>query len=292
MRSPADFQRPGGVHYPTFDSTVQDGELKTRNVPSDEIQRPVITDREDSMFTVYVELVGCVHGTLTPGGSPASLIIFQYEIHCRQDKNVVRSVDTNFEFSQTGWGTPSVIAYGPYIQRRFNATTGTVSHQRGLEVAVGAEFDPAMAGAKYSVQQERSHEQQYFDKIDSGRHHNESEKRHYSVWWRYTHNSDQNHGVVPAFRTAMLLKRDDMDPFSATFTIKLDAGFQYGVSQKLKYIFSKREVDDIINFDPKAEPWPNGTMIDSTSLGNLARDAMLDSKLTPIWGVDIGTGTP
>jgi hypothetical protein len=243
------------------------------------------------MYTVYVGLASCVHGTLTPGGDPASLIVFQYEIHCMQDDNVVKAVTTDLEFSQTGPGSPSVIAYGPYIQRKFNATTGTVRHLKGLEAATGAEFAPAAAEVRYSTHKEKTHEQEYFDKVDSGRHHKDSEKRHDRVWWRYSHNRDQNHGVVPAFRTAILLKRSNMSPFFATFNITLDAGFRYNTAQKLRNIIGRTEPDDIINFNPNAEPWPNGSTIDSTSLGNLAQEAMLDSKLTPIWGVDIGNET-
>lgn len=288
MRPQTAFQRADGVHYPLHEIPSTEGELKSRNEPSDEIQRPVITDREDSMFTVYVELVNCVHGTLTPGGDPASLIIFQYHIHSLQDNRVIKSIRTDFEFSQTGTGSPSVIAYGPYIQRKFNVTTGNITYQKGLEAAAGVEFPPARVEVGYSTEQEKSHTQQYFDKMDSGRHYDEYQKRHHKVWWRYTQNRDQNLGVAPSFRTGVLLKRGDMRPFSARFKIELDGGFRYGAGQKLKNMFSNAEVDDIINFSPYAEPWPSGTTIDTASLGKLAQETMLDRTLTPIWGVDIG----
>lgn len=288
MHHQAAFQRSGGVQYPLHEIPVEEGALKSRNEPGDEIQRPVITDREDSMFTVYVELVSCVHGTLTPGGDPASLIIFQYEIHSKQDNRVIKAVSTDFEFSQTGPGSPSVIAYGPYIQRKFNATKGTVTYQKGLEAAAGVELTPAMVEVRYSAEQEKSHEQQYFEKVDSGRHRDDYEKRHHKVWWLYSQNRDQNHGVVPAFRTGVLLKRGDMSPFFARFKIKLNGGFRYGAGQKLKTMFSHTEVDDVINFSPEAKPWPSETTVDTTLLGKLAQETMLDRKLTPIWGVDIG----
>lgn len=289
MRSQTDFQLFGGARYPVFE-TARDGSLRSRNNPPDEIQRPVITDRQDAMFTVYVELASCVHGTLTPGGVPASLIIFQYEIHCLQDNHVVNSLKTELEFAQTGTGSPIVIAYVPYIQRTFHATTGTVDHSHGFEIAAGVEFAPAMADIRYSAEKGKSHEQEYFDKVESGRHYRTSEKRHHSVWWRYSHNPDQNHGIVPAFRTGILLRRADTKPFCATLSLELDAGFRYKAGRKVKDFFGRQteEEDDVINFDPSVMPFPSDTTIDSTSLGKLAKEAMLDKNLGPIWGVDIG----
>jgi hypothetical protein len=288
FRSQADLQHPRG--YLIQEVPVQEGELKTQN-DGDEIQRPVITDREGSKFTVYVELVTCVHGQLGPEDStPASLIVFQYEIHCREEACVIKSVRTSLEFAQNQLHAPSVQAYAPYIRRRYNATSGNVTDTKGVEGTLGADFTPAKADVKLSAQREESREQQYFEKLESGRHFHDTERRHHKVWWRLSQNQSQKAGVTPAFRTAILLKRKDHNRFTATFDIELDGGFQYSTSKLLNRIFGRiaqDELDDPIIFDPGAEAWGQGT-IDPTCLGKYAKGAMLDSSLAPVWGVDIG----
>ena len=301
MVSQDEFRQPRSL--PFIAGEISEGELKTRNFPSDEVHRRVVTDRgesDDSKFKVEVQLVTCVHGTFSPARpSPTSLIVFEYQLHCLEAKHVFKSVTTSFEFSEkeiltrsapdpTEMATPSVIAYAPYAQRRFNTTTSEIGRKRGAEIAAGAEFMPTNLESKLYREKEESHTQEYFEKSESGRHYKAEEKRHHKVWWKMTQNSSQGHGISPAFRVAILLSRTSDSPFLGTFNIDIDGSFWFSVAQVFDRILGRASIDDPINFDPASQPIGLGEL-DSTWLGKLAEGAMLDNKLTPVWGTDIGT---
>ncbi|KAF2008074.1 hypothetical protein P154DRAFT_15354 [Amniculicola lignicola CBS 123094] len=285
MPSQADLHNPRA--YSIIEADRQDGELKTSNVPSDEVQREVATYREETSFSVYVKLASCVHGHLNGADSEAaSLLIFEYEVHSTEDSSVVKSLQTSFKFAPTGPSTPSVIAYAPFVRRKFNFSKGDITSTKGVEATTGAKQGPAELGAKYSNQREKTHEQQYFEKVESRPGYNDRERRHDEIFFRFTQNKSQSSGVTPFFRTAMLVKRANQSPFKANFRLEFDGGFTYNASQSFKKVFGKAP-DDPINFDPKAEPLFGDASIEIDYLGKYASGRELSKDLAPIWGVDV-----
>ncbi|KAF2655445.1 hypothetical protein K491DRAFT_692906 [Lophiostoma macrostomum CBS 122681] len=285
MPSQSDLQN--SHQYSIFESEPTEGALKTHNYPEDEVQRDTITSRDETSFSVAVRLATCVHGHLNgPQTEPASLIIFEYEVHSREDNSVVKSLETNFKFTQTAQSGPSVVAYAPFIRRRYNFSTGDITHSQGFEATGGAGAGPGNLEASYSKQREKSHEQQYFEKVESYTGYNERQKRHDEITYRFTQNQSQKHGVTPFFRTAVLLKRTDDQPFKAYFKIDLRGGFMYNTSQGLKKVFGKSP-DDPINFDPAVQPLFGEAQVDKDQLSQYAQGKELSKELAPIWGVDV-----
>ena len=284
MPSQSDLQN--SYQYIIFEAEPTEGALKTHNYPEDEVQRDTITHRDETSFSLGVRLTTCVHGHLKgPETEPASLIIFEYEVHSKEDNSVVKSLETNFKFTQTAQSGPAVVAYAPYVRRRFNFSTGDTTNSHGFEATGGAGAGPGYLEATYSKQKEKSHEQQYFEKVESYTGYNERQKRHDEITYRFTQNTSQKHGVTPFFRTAVLVKRTDDRPFKAHFKIELHGGFMYKTSQGLKKIFGKSP-DDPINFDPAAEPLFGEAQVEKDLLGQYVQGKELNKNLAPIWGVD------
>src|SRR6266480_4939037 len=112
--------------YPLYEATIEEGKLKTRNETEDQVQRPVITDRDyNGRYKIQVQLVTCVHGTLDrQTKTPASLIVFEYQLHCLEENHVFSSVYTSLEFSEASSLQPGkqpaapirpgIIAYAPF----------------------------------------------------------------------------------------------------------------------------------------------------------------------------------
>lgn len=284
MTSQAELQNPRP--YAIVETEHSEGELKTSNFPPDEVQRDIATYREATAFSVYVKLATCLHGHLDgPNSDPASLIIFEYEVHSKEEDSVVKSLQTSFKFTQSGHGSPDLKAYAPYVRRRYNFSKADVTNTKGVETSGGGSAGPAELAAKFSNEKAVAHEQQYFEKVESWPGYNDREKRHDKVSFCFTQNKSQRSGVTPFFRTAMLLKRSDQSPFKADFSLELDGGFTYNSSQTFKKVFGKAP-DDPINFDPQADPLYGETNLELDSLAQYAHGRELDNSLAPIWGVD------
>lgn len=277
--------------YAIIEADREEGSLKTRNVPADEVQREVVTQRDETAFSVYVTLATCVHGRLDgPNSDLASLLIFEYEIHSKEENSVVKSLTTSFEFSYTSPGSPDVKAYAPYVRRKYNFSTGEVKHTHGIEGNASLNAGPGEIGTTLSKQKETAHEQQYFEKVESDLGYNDTQKRRDRISFFFSQNQSQKLGVTPFFRTAILLKRSDQVPFQAVFKLKFDGGFMYNASQTFKSVFGKVP-DDPINFNPFIESLLGEVQIDDINqLGKYAHGRELDKSLAPIWGVDIQAG--
>ena len=287
MPSQLELQSP--QPYAIIESEHSEGELKIRNVPSDEVQRDVATYREETAFSVYVKLATCLHGYLDGSTSdPASLIIFEYEVHSKEDDSVVKSLETSLKFSRNGHASPDVKAYAPYVRRRYNFSKAEITTTKGIEAGVGVAAGPAEITTGASNEKEVAHVQQYFEKVESWPSYDEGEKRHHQVSFRFTQNKSQHSGVTPFFRTAVLIKRSNRNPFKADFSLEFDGGFTYNASRTFKRVFGKAP-DDPINFDPNADPVFGDVQVDLDHLAQCAHGRELDKGLAPIWGVDAYT---
>ena len=70
--------------YVFFDNLAEGGQFKTKNVPSTEPQRNVITNRgRDTSFKADVSLITYVHGKIDEDGpTPASLVVLVFHVSC------------------------------------------------------------------------------------------------------------------------------------------------------------------------------------------------------------------
>lgn len=85
MPSQRDFA--SAKQYELFDDPTEGGQLKTKNKPSTQTQRPVITNREKrSPFKADVRLISCIHGNMSDvDNTAASLIVMKYHLICTED---------------------------------------------------------------------------------------------------------------------------------------------------------------------------------------------------------------
>jgi hypothetical protein len=277
---------------------IGDGSLKEHNYPSGEVQRHKITQRGvDSDFRVTVTLITCVHGTLsTEDPTPATLMIFEYHLSCTKKNHVFDAVKTNFKFdyeavkkpfsAAPSQARPSVIALAPFrTTERFDLCTAEIRKKVAREVkanlgVAGGPVTSTIEGT-LSSETEETRQQSYFGEGQADVEWDSRSKRNYGVWWDIRHNDSQGHGVPSIFRTAILLKRDNNEPFRAKFTCLVKGGIIFELKQK---ILGLVDPDDPINFDPHASPI-GGTGLDLNNLSNLADGKKLDA-LAYVWGLE------
>lgn len=86
----------------------------------------------------------------------------------------------------------------------------------------------------------------------------------------------QKHGVLPVFRIAMLIKRENLSDFIGIFKMEIHGSFKYLLSQvggRVSRFLRHVPLDDPVNFSPGKKPLQGKVDgINQNSLGLLIKD--------------------
>jgi hypothetical protein len=251
--------------------------LRIRN--ESEVQRSYITDRR-SALQVQATLVTAIHGKLSPGGAPASLIVTDFSFvpqKPRRFKSVL--INYTFESRDPNSDGPEVFAIAPSGYSSIRPTQDIVKLKRSgkLEslklvnpVETFAPEKDAVVSASGSLWEasESSAEQT----ILSGT--IRLERRDFgsmnTARWVLMENDAKKSGISTFLRTAILLKRDPKKPdetFQATIEIQADVDF----ASRLRGIFDRvlgTGRDDPVIFNPN-EVSNTVFVIDKDNLGSI-----------------------
>ncbi|GAW11523.1 hypothetical protein ANO14919_008700 [Xylariales sp. No.14919] len=284
MRTQDDFTR--GFTTDMFQASLDEGIIRERNDPLDEVQRSVITDRGlTSSFKVQALLSACIHGTLDPHTkTPASLIVVDYQLEAMD--GMFTAATTTFTFTEyTGpdrkgnepASVPSVIAYGPFEYfAKLNQSTATKRTKNTQELDIKPEVaGVGFGGPRFAHESEFSHEQRYFERGRAGRHFEHG--RAHNVWWNLEHNRSQRLSITPKFRVAMLVERKSDSKFQADFKIAAHGGIGYVIQELKDRWLYRTAIDDPIIFDPSKKAMGDLVGVDSTQLGLLRKRERLEA---------------
>ncbi|ORY72120.1 uncharacterized protein BCR38DRAFT_405122 [Pseudomassariella vexata] len=84
-------------------------------------------------------------------------------------------------------------------------------------------------------------------------------RRKNAMRWVLSENPQKKAGIPTFLRALVLLKRNDMDEFTAVVTIDVDVSICLSLSKKIRSLFSKDEEDDPENFDPEPARQPRNS---------------------------------
>ncbi|KAI1128237.1 hypothetical protein F5Y10DRAFT_240836 [Nemania abortiva] len=287
MRTQDDLAR--GFTTDLFRASLDEGIIRERNNPLDEVQRSVITDRGlTSPYKVQALLSACIHGTLDPDSkTPASLIVVDYQLEALE--GVFTSATTSFTFTEyTGpnrkgdepVSAPTVLAYGPFeYLAKLNPSTATERTMNNQELDIKPEVSGvSIGGPKFAHESESTHEQRYFESGRAGRHFEHG--RAHNVWWNLVYNRSQKLSITPKFRVAMLVQRESESKFQADFKIAARGGFGYVIQQLKDRWLYKTAIDDPIIFDPSHKVIGDLVGVDSTHLGLFRKRERLEALIS------------
>ena len=262
--------------YIIYENEDQGGHTKTRNVPPNLIQRKSVhAGAKETDYRFCVDLYTCVHGWMDESKAQrASLIVFDAQFVCVKGKGLIRSTQISFEFNDYAGANPGsnpeVIAYAPFgSEETFDEATTDVRSRHQVEAGAGASMG-ASVDARYTREKESSYQMRYFGRGDSRRVINATQNRYTGVWWSLTKSQDPHddqHGVRPNCRFALLLTRSSDANFTASFRLDVDAGFWYAVQKRFDRWKGTAETDDPINFSPAFPPQGEYEGIDPLRLG-------------------------
>ena len=274
--------------YAVFENAEAGGQLMTKNVPSNQAQRQVITNRgKKSPFKADVRLVTCVHGKMSQiDPTFASLVVLEYHLGCIGGSHRYDTVATRLAFKSNETkhlqDEPFVKAYAPFKQSKMmDAVPVEHSDKWKAEGNVGASFTPANAGLTIGKESEKKYNLdscafgQAFPEFTDGKAGTDA------VIWEMRENKTKKVGVPDTFRVAFLIQRTNLEKFLGHFSLDLHAGIWFAATQSFKSVCGLIEVDDPIIFDPSLPSQPEDTDIVSYCLGEYVNQEKLES-LAPV----------
>ena len=206
---------PGGDEGSSF---------RTRNDPSAPYQRTNVTERKGAL-DIRCTCLDVIHGLVSPDAEEfATIIVLNFRFDSRKTARRILAVNITLQFApeQPGGPEPEVFRIAPYDSMVMVQTTQTEEKTTMAGVSLGA---PPLAGVELgaelgwerSVNRETTDATKVIGSIDLlGRTYGNAD----SASWSLIENSTTKTGVPSTMRTAILLKRQDEEPFRCNFKIK------------------------------------------------------------------------
>jgi hypothetical protein len=265
-----------GIALPVRTESLEEGDLKARNKPG-EVQRPLVTDRDRKNYKMSVKLVTCVHGYMTKEKTtPASLMVFEYQLDCLEDFHDFTSVKTTLDFLPKSADTKLKIhAYAP-LSKKWNKSSGInkSAWTTSANIVVPTPVVTPNVGLNHTW--ESTYDLELCTSLISGR-----SKGDTQAYWKFRENPGKRDGIQSPFYVAVLICLSRKERFNCNFCLKIRGCAHFGFSQKLDRFLRRADtIDDPIVFDP--EMTPSGLVppgVDVNSLGSLCSGKEL--KLPP-----------
>ncbi|KAF2164253.1 hypothetical protein M409DRAFT_56940 [Zasmidium cellare ATCC 36951] len=242
---PNDSEYLAEFSVPLHHRTDRGSSFRVQNDPSNPWQRANVIERKGDL-DMRCSLLDVVHGKLTAeGNEKATLLVIRFRFDPRRRARRFKSANINLNFKGIDKDEgPAVMAIAPDAHLKLGKSMAhTESKQSaGLQVSGGM---PAAAGGTISWETSTSMDVTTYasntGSIDlRGRNWGSAN----CASWSLSENENGERGIPPFLKTAVLLRRENYEPFRCMFTI--DAAVD--IRSKLGRYFGRK--DDLTNDDP------------------------------------------
>ncbi|KAK2055745.1 hypothetical protein LY76DRAFT_595761 [Colletotrichum caudatum] len=232
----------------------EDSTFRTQNLSIDDWERRNIIERTQGNIHIRVELMDVEHGTYDDTGDEATLMVFRFRFDPQKNtRRVIRArVDIEFLPSDDDDDNraPIVDAIAPEQRWTVSRTIDQTSTTTGGEINVGAAGVPfleAVATGKMekTVSRDVNGATTVTGSINLGTGRNSGDST--VAVWNLQENRQRKDGVPDSVSVAVLLRREDNAPFTASVTLDADVDARSGLERK----FMKVPLDDPVLFNPK-----------------------------------------
>lgn len=265
---------------------------RLKNQPG-ELQRPNVIDRTRGELSIVSDLTHVVHGTLTPGGAPATLMAFAFHLHGSQIQGRrFKEVITEIRFAHgKGPGRPEETIFDPEVLQIspdgefwWDHTSAAGENKKGVTLSTGglggpmlaaAGFAPELAG-NWETTTQTTHEGQatmYGVRKITGR--NMGSKN--TARWVLRENKLRQSGVPSKVTTAILVKPHPKSRgvFRAVVEVDAQVNVMYTIGDVVKRMTGRSVVDPVV-FKHGLEPvGPVVEGLDVKNLGNVGEKGIL-----------------
>ena len=257
------------------------GELKSRQASEEEWEPEVIKyEGRNAKWKTSIEMVLCVHGWEKPDKTkPMSLILFEVGMYCLEPHQHYKAIHTWFTFE--GESEPQVLSYAPFDRTKIWAESEqNISVTKDLNAKLSLR-PLSMGGVDVtpSFQMKKDWKRISFARGSASREFNIKTHRWDKIWWFLEENELQERSLPDCLNLAVLVKRKNDAPFSASFAIRTQTTPLRGIFGGVRRIFS-RQADKPVPFLPSKEPhgrkWEKvKALIHVDQLGNWNKEGSL-----------------
>jgi len=243
--------------------TGDDGEFRIKDAPGGEVHRDGVTEQSVSGLILQGNLKEVIHGTLTPQGPPATLVILEFRFHKTHRSFSIHRFHTVgiklrfFDPSEPeGGNDPTVLKIAPYGSHGFNQTVShkEVRHKARIGIHSGVESGNLVTlGAGFERETRSARETTHWTTVTGLIMHDQNR-----LWggknlaqWYATENENERSGVPTLIRVAVLLQRKKAEgQFLMETDIDAKVDILYQAKVNFQKLFGRLGKDDAITFDP------------------------------------------
>jgi len=240
-----------------------DAAFHVKDAPGGEVHRRAAAEQSVSGFTIQSDLLEVIHGSMTPQGDPATLIIMEFRFQKMTSvpsSRRFRAATIKFRFfdpsNPDGGKDPAIVKIAPHGVHSSNITPVSREVKRGVGLGLQSGVEPAnlvtLAG---EIAWESNSTLETTDKtIVSGLIMHDQ----YRSWgsrnvamWSTSENPSQKDGVPSVIRAAVLLQRKaDTGQFQMETEVEATVDMRYNAKVAMQKMFGRLERDDAVTFDP------------------------------------------
>jgi hypothetical protein len=245
-----------------------------KNDPSDPLQRKNWTERKKEV-DIRASCLDIVHGLLAQEQPVfCTLLVLEFRFDPRKHGRRILSADIELRFSSDGGSDPEVARISPIGRLSLVPSSQEEVTTHATELSAGSAASlPVDLGVSWTwskaVTKTVSDAATVIGSIDTlGR----TWGKKNSASWTLMENRMTRTGIPSCMRAAILLFREDEEPFKCDFTIKAKTDWQ----TSLRNLLGSTPPDDPVLFDPTLASTNNLRVWDELALGSLDIDSLSD----------------
>ncbi|RDW68221.1 hypothetical protein BP5796_08878 [Coleophoma crateriformis] len=256
-----------------LNNTGEDGSAyHIRNNPANRFQRETVTDQTKGAIQVRCKSREVVHGCLDAStGELGTLLVYDFTFNAAKLGRRIVSADITLNFSASipGMASPTVHSFAPSGRCVLQPTSRDESSTQGTDISANAGQLGITIGTAWkwekTITQTTSDatELRVFTKCNEF-------GDEVGVNWVLHENRTVKSGIPSFLRTAILLKREDVQEFEATINVVAEPDWK----SQLRRLFGSKDEDEPILFNPQQPPTknlrPKGYDVENLSKESLA----------------------
>lgn len=204
----------------------EDSTFRTENASSFDFERENVVDRRGGNIHIQLQLLEVRHGNYDGDGDEATLMVFRFRFDPQKASSRVIRATVTFEFFPSGSSSsqaPAVDAIAPEGRFTIAPTKDQESTTKGTELSLNTPGVP-MIGASLAAKLEKAKTREISDaaiiagsmNLGTGKN-----KGDYTMAaWNIQENRHRKNGIPDSAKVAILLRRNNGEPFNAKVNIK------------------------------------------------------------------------
>lgn len=266
-----------------------DSEFRTQNASPEDFERRNVIERTQTAIDIRCDLMEVSHGWLQESRDDeyATLMVLRFRFDPQKTSRRLRRVRINIEFlsSSADRDAPQVFAIAPEERWSVAPTVDQEEVVRGAELHVAASGIPFVDGGvnaklEKTVTRDLSDATTVTGSINLGEGRNSGLST--CAVWTLLENRRRETGVPDTLRVAILLKREDEEPYKAMVTLEAEADLATKLGSFFRFS-AKQPLDDPILFNPRWEPKKpqKGRSRDVENIGDMDLYSRCEVRVAP-----------